>query len=419
MIGYLVLGIALLLSPRRGTRLAGLAVLSLATAMRYNALSITFATGRAAVRVEPAAPRWYALRDRARRVGRDHGRRRRRSTLSSSDERTYLWHQIARARRHRRHDPRGRDLPDAELPASSPGTPLLVTTDIQRTTRTTFPVDSIPLPSASRSASARSFRRCGPRPFTVRGPDHRGTARCGHRRVARIVLGHPGAYLAYRWTCSARSIHLGDHRISNAVYSSFTDSLDRAGSARASATTPCRAACSAAALAVRLDRLVVAVPAVDLPGAVARRPAVLPARPPGSALVLSGLAGEAALWCSHRRPTSGTRSGSSSRRCSRSRCAGALASRPNQRVRALSPRNRTQCCSPSPRFSCCFSRSCSGATSLHRDARAITCSRSRAWRSTPRESGRSCRGCSRRPRRATRSRSASTGGAACARRTTC
>ncbi len=42
MVGYLLLGAALLGSASRRTRLAGLALLSLATAMRYNALAITF-----------------------------------------------------------------------------------------------------------------------------------------------------------------------------------------------------------------------------------------------------------------------------------------------------------------------------------------------------------------------------------------
>lgn len=232
MTGFLVLGIALLLSPRRGTRLAGLAVLSLATAMRYNALTITLAPV-VLLFVWSPQPRWYVRYPLALAAWIA-------ITVVPSvinaqlvSERVYLWHDslalcdITGTLRY------ADDLPDAELAAALAGTPALVTTDIQRTARTTFPPDSIPIAQRPSFGGGTFIPSLWTTTFHLFEPPTTAAQRDAITAAWRaIVLGHPGAYLAYRWEVFREVIHLGDRRISSAVYSSFTDSGDRAGSAK-------------------------------------------------------------------------------------------------------------------------------------------------------------------------------------------
>lgn len=226
MTAYLVLGIALLTSPRRGVRLGGLALLSLATAMRYNALAITVVPvvllfvwnpgHRWYVRYPLAIVAWVVITITPAVVN---------DALVS--DRVYLWHDsvaLFDLTGTLRYAP---DLPDAELTAALAGTPLHVTSDIQAAARATPPGPralSYGTGTYVPALWATTFSVFD-RPTTM---DQRAAITAAWKRV---VLGDVGAYLMYRWHVFREVIHFGDSPMPSAVYASFTDSLDRAGSA--------------------------------------------------------------------------------------------------------------------------------------------------------------------------------------------
>jgi len=226
MTAYLVLGIALLTSPRRGVRLGGLALLSLATAMRYNALAITFApvvllfvwnpVHRWFVRYPLAVVAWIVITVTPAVVN---------DALVS--ERAYLWHDsiaLFDLTGTLRYAP---DLPDTAVRDALAGTPLHATSDLQAAARTTPPgpyAASYGTGTYVPALWATTFQLFDP-PTTMQQRDAIAAA------WRRFVPAHLSAYLTYRWHVFREVIHLGDHHIPSAVYASFTDSLDRAGSA--------------------------------------------------------------------------------------------------------------------------------------------------------------------------------------------
>jgi hypothetical protein len=231
MTGFLALGTALLASDLRRVRLAGLALLSLATAMRYNALAITFVPvlllftwsprHRWHTRYPLAFAAWLAITIVPAVIN---------NLLVS--EPAALWHDslaLFDLTGTLRYAP---DLPDPDIRVQLTGTPLLVTEGIQEAARTSPDPDVIP------AATRLSFGTGSYTPALWATTTRLfGRPASDAQRAAitaawkRVVLGHPGAYLEYRWHVFAELIHLGDDHIPSGVYSSFTDSLDRSGSA--------------------------------------------------------------------------------------------------------------------------------------------------------------------------------------------
>jgi hypothetical protein len=226
MTAYLVLGIALLTSPRRGVRLGGLALLSLATAMRYNALAITFVPVVLLFVWNPAQ-RWFARYPLALVAWVV-------ITITPTvindalvTRRAYLWHDSVAL-----FDLTGtlryaQDLPDAAIVGELAGTPLHVTSEIQAAARATPPppyAASYGTGTYTPALWATTFHVFEP-PSTM---DQRDAIAAAWKR---FVPSHLGAYLTYRWHVFREVIHLGDRHIPSAVYASFTDSLDRTGSA--------------------------------------------------------------------------------------------------------------------------------------------------------------------------------------------
>jgi hypothetical protein len=226
MTAYLVLGVALLTSQRRGVRLGGLALLSLATAMRYNALAITLSpvvllfvwnpAHRWYVRYPLAIVAWLAITITPAVIN---------DALVS--DRVYLWHDsvaLFDLTGTLRYAP---DLPDAELRDTLAGTPLHITGGIQAAARATppRPYDASYGTGTYVPALWAATFSVFDRPTTM---DQRAAIAAAWKR---FVPGHLAAYLAYRWHVFREVIHFGDSPMPSAVYASFTDSLDRAGSA--------------------------------------------------------------------------------------------------------------------------------------------------------------------------------------------
>jgi hypothetical protein len=227
MTGFLALGIALLTSHRRGVRLWGLALLWLATAMRYNAFPITFApivilftwspTHRWFIRYPLGVAAWLIVSVTPPLLD---------APLVS--QRTYLWHEslaLSDITGTLRYAPA---ITDDELAETLAGTPLLVTTGVQEAARRAFP----PGPKSASFGTGEYTPALWATTFHLFDPPRTQEQRDAVSRAWRaVVLGHPGAYLDYRWHVFRELIHLGDDHIPSNVYASFTDSLDRTGSA--------------------------------------------------------------------------------------------------------------------------------------------------------------------------------------------
>ena len=232
MVGYLLLGAALLGSASRRTRLAGLALLALATSMRYNALAITlplvvglFAwspTHRRLARLALATGAWLGITLTASLVNR--------ALTTPSAEGGSLWHDslaLADITGTLRYAP---DLPDDQLRSLLAGTPLRATTDIQAITRTAHGADHLDATTVLGFGSGTYVPQLWlatwhafDRPTTA--PQRAAVARAWRA----IVLGHPRAYLTYRAHVTAERLHLGGD-VPPAVYAWFTDVLDKVGS---------------------------------------------------------------------------------------------------------------------------------------------------------------------------------------------
>jgi hypothetical protein len=231
MTGFLALGIALLASDRRRARIGGLALLSLATAMRYNALAITFVPvlllftwsprHRWHTRYPLAFAAWLAITIVPAVA----------SNLLVSEP-ADLWHDsvaLFDLTGTLRYAP---DLPDARVREQLAGTPLLVTEGIQEATRTPPAPGEIPATTRLSFGTGSYTPALWATKTRMFAPPANDTQRAAITAAwKRVVLGHPGAYLEYRWHVFAELIHLGDDHIPSGVYSSFTDSLDRSGSA--------------------------------------------------------------------------------------------------------------------------------------------------------------------------------------------
>lgn len=299
MVGYLLLGAALLGSASRRTRLAGLALLSLATAMRYNALAITFPlvlwlfvwspAHRRLARLAIATGAWLGITLAASLANR--------ALTTPSATAGSLWHDtvaLADITGTLRYAP---DLPDDHLRTLLAGTPLRATTGIQAITRT------VQRPDHLDAATVLAFGSGVYAPQLWLATWHvfdRPTTAAERAAVARawraIVLGHPRAYLTYRWFVTAERLHLGG-AVPPAVYAWFTDVLDKSGSGLRieHAATPSRLQGLLQPAMQALGTGVLFRPALYL-GLALVLLAISVRRRDACALLLSGLANEAALF---------------------------------------------------------------------------------------------------------------------------
>jgi hypothetical protein len=233
MTGYLVLGTALLLAPRRGVRLAGLGLLGLATAMRYNALTITlpligllfeWAPGARWWRRYPIAlGAWLAVTLAASGVN---------AWLVPAEGQPHLWHEslaLTDLVGTLRYAP---DLPDAEVRADLAGTPLRVTGEVQRAARAEVALADVPVARRNTFGTGRYVPALWATTFAVFDVPTTAAERDAIARAWRtIVLGHLGAYLTYRWEVFRELIHLGDRDVPLAAYTAFNDFGDLSGHA--------------------------------------------------------------------------------------------------------------------------------------------------------------------------------------------
>jgi hypothetical protein len=208
MVAYCVLGAALIGSPRRGTRLAGLGLLALGSAMRHNAFTITFplvVLGYAAPsrRLLTACVAWLAITGAAELVN-----------LALVDHPEYPWHRsvalVDIAGTVRWAPP----MTDAELAPILAGTPLRSPDHLHERT-------------LKRYNPAWMFEEIFDDGGLFRSPTDDDHAEASIGRAWRsIVLDHPRAYLHYRWDVARELLVLPGAHQSSAVYTWFTDIQD-------------------------------------------------------------------------------------------------------------------------------------------------------------------------------------------------
>lgn len=234
MAAFLVLGAALLMSPRRAVRVAGLALCFLATAMRYNALAITLPLVLLLFAWSPAYRWWqryaiaiaaWALVTLAASVVNDR--------LTAPSLRRHLWHDglalldLVGTLRY------ADDLPDAEVREALAGTPLRVTTDLQAAARASYAPETVDEARVSTFGTGSYVPALWVTTYNVFAPPTTAEHRAAIARAwRRLVLGNPAAYLAYRARVFRERVHLGDDDIPSGAYVWFADVLDLEGSTR-------------------------------------------------------------------------------------------------------------------------------------------------------------------------------------------
>jgi hypothetical protein len=192
MAAFLMLGLAGLLDPRRGMRIAGLAALVIATAVRYNAFAATFPLVVLLFEWRPAM-HWlqrYAIAVVAWAV----------VTLSAFQlnsaltvQPMHFWHSSLAT-----YDIIGTlakldaELPDAEIERALAGTGLLVHDHLQARARVLFD------PGDFSTAIVAGPRRFWDLPTYGNAVVPEATREAIERAWREIILRHPGAYLRYR-----------------------------------------------------------------------------------------------------------------------------------------------------------------------------------------------------------------------------
>jgi hypothetical protein len=217
MCAFLMLGTGMLLSPRRGVRLLGLVALSTATAMRHNALTMTLPLVLLLFTWKPELRGWrrYSLAAVAW-LGITFGAR----TVSTAltDNHVDLWHDalalIDIVGTLQYMEP----TTDQELREMLAGVPIIPPDHLHD--RAALEPGREYLSSVV-AASDRFFKT----------PDSEAQrAAVGHAWKA-IVLGHPKAFLLYRWNAATEILQLTGPRPNYPIYIWFTDISDPEGSA--------------------------------------------------------------------------------------------------------------------------------------------------------------------------------------------
>jgi hypothetical protein len=230
MVGWLVLGIALLGSAKRGVRLGGLALCAVAGAMRFNApvMTLVVVTLLFAWDVEVGGVRRYAIAIGAWVVITAAGLAASAALVGGADGAGDAWHDSLALLDIVGTIREAPPLSDAELRDDLAGTPLVATTDIQTTARR----DDIDVPAADLRALGGgdvvpALWVTTRRVFAIPANDDERAA-IG-RAWRRVVLGHPTAFLAYRWSVFRHVVHLDDDDTGTSAYVAFVDTNAIAG----------------------------------------------------------------------------------------------------------------------------------------------------------------------------------------------
>lgn len=233
MAGFMLLGSACLLSERRGLKVIGLLLFVAATAMRHNALSMTFplvvllfvwtAKQRWWKRYPIAVGAWVAVVLLAQTLS---------GALTQSNKKVYLWHDalaIYDITGTLRYAP---DIPDDKLAAILEGTPVIPKRDIQGATRRRYRPEDIV--EKKRRAFGTGIYVTDLWTTTYHFFDVPTTMDQRHaiaRAWKQLIPQYPAAYLQYRWNVLVDRIQLHGDDIPSAAYVWFTDVLDPSGSA--------------------------------------------------------------------------------------------------------------------------------------------------------------------------------------------
>ena len=228
MAGYLLLGLALVMSPRRWVRIAALGCFVLATAMRHNALAMTFPIilllftwsprHRWWARYPIAIAAWVAVTFSAQTLN---------GALVSSQMRSHLWHDalalydIVGTLRYA--DP----ISDDELREVFAGVSLIPKENIQEATRRTYRPEDV----VERARLAFGAGRYVPQLWTttyhfIDVPTTMEQRAAVARAWKQIVPAHPAAYLRYRWEVFSELIQMADEPIPKATYVWFVDVIN-------------------------------------------------------------------------------------------------------------------------------------------------------------------------------------------------
>ena len=211
MAGFMVLGVAGLLDERRGIKLAGLAALVIATAVRYNAFAATFPLILGIFEWRPAmhwarryalaAVAWVAVTSAAFGLN-----------AALTDLEMHFWHSSLAV-----YDIVGtlakldQEVPDADLERTFAGTELLVHDHIPAKARALFnPRDFLPIITDEQS---RFWDLPAYGNVVVPEPRREALARAWKD----IVMSHPGAYLRYRLAVMAEVLCLTHPRPAGVV----------------------------------------------------------------------------------------------------------------------------------------------------------------------------------------------------------
>jgi len=225
MTAYLMLGTPLLLSTSRRVRVAGLGLMFLATAMRYNAAAVTLPLVVLLFEWTPGLRWWrrYAI-SLAAWAGITAATSMLNAQLVSDD--TALWadsvapFDITGTLRY------APDLPDEVLRRDFAGTPLLVDTAIQAFTRTTPTTSDMPVREVLSFGSGTYVPALWVTTRHLFAVPETDAQRAAIGRAWRtILLAHPAAYLRYRWEVLRERLHFTGE-VPGAAYIWFNDAIN-------------------------------------------------------------------------------------------------------------------------------------------------------------------------------------------------
>jgi hypothetical protein len=214
MAGWLMLGIALLLDERRKIRIAGLVCFVLGTGMRHNALAMTGPLVFILFEWRPGMRWWkrYAI-SFAAWVAVTASAQLITKALTQRDY--HLWASsmaLLDMTGTLRYAP---DIPDAELHADLEGVRIVPRDHLQDAARAT-PDPTINIIYQTWNATNAFFKT----------PTTDAERAAVSRAWRKIVLGHPAAYMTYRWHFFRELLQLTDSPIGSPVYFWFNDVQD-------------------------------------------------------------------------------------------------------------------------------------------------------------------------------------------------
>ncbi len=216
MIGFLMLGVGLIIQERRGVKLWGLVALLLGTAMRHNAAAITVPLVVLCFVWDPAH-RFIKRYGLALAVSLAITIVAQLGNAALTDEEQHLWHtnialnDITATLRYTEQT-----IPDDELRATFAGIRLLPDRDLHEAARRGHAENDGEYISVLWTATNQLFFE----------PQTREERDAVMRAWKQIVFGHPGAYLAYRWHLSKMLLEINGEPLVSPVYCWFIDIQD-------------------------------------------------------------------------------------------------------------------------------------------------------------------------------------------------